>query len=211
MKAMPKARAGKVKKDKAAKKLLHASAVAAAAQPEIDVETRKIRLKALIKLGKERGYLTCAEINDHLPDDAVDAEQIESIISMFSDMGIKVFDEASAAEEMLMSDAPAATSDDEEEEAEQVLSTVDSEFGRTTDLVRIYLREMGSVDLLTREGEIEIAKRIEEGQKDMVQAISACPSAIAEILEMAEKVKRDEIRIDELVDGLIDPDAPSAK
>ena len=209
-KATPKARASKAR-NKAAEKLLHASAVAAAAQPEIDVETRKMRLKALIKLGKERGYLTYAEINDHLPDDVVDAEQIESIISTFSDMGIKVFDEAPAAEEMLMSDAPAATSDDEEveEEAEQALSTVDSEFGRTTDPVRMYMREMGSVDLLTREGEIEIAKRIEEGLKHMVQAISACPSTIAEILEMAEKVERDEVRIDELVDGLIDPDAPT--
>jgi RNA polymerase primary sigma factor len=181
----------------------------ASAPPEIDVETRKMRLKALIKLGKERGYLTYAEINDHLPDDVVDAEQIESIISTFSDMSIKVFDEAPAAEDLLMSDAPATTSDDEEveEEAEQALSTVDSEFGRTTDPVRMYMREMGSVELLTREGEIEIAKRIEEGLKHMVQAISACPSTIAEILEMAEKVEKDEIRIDELVDGLVDPNA----
>jgi RNA polymerase primary sigma factor len=176
---------------------------------EIDAESRKSRLKTLIKLGKERGYLTYAEINDHLPDDVVDAEQIESIISTFNDMGIKVFDEAPASEDILMSDTNAAVADDEavEEEAEQALSTVDSEFGRTTDPVRMYMREMGTVDLLTREGEIEIAKRIEEGLKHMVLAISACPTTIAEILDIVDKIERDELRIDELVDGLIDPNA----
>jgi RNA polymerase primary sigma factor len=184
--------------------------VAVDGQPsEADAESRKTRLKTLIKLGKERGYLTYAEINDHLPDDVVDAEQIESIISTFNDMGIKVFDEAPASEDLLMSDTNAAVADDEEveEEAEQALSTVDSEFGRTTDPVRMYMREMGTVELLTREGEIEIAKRIEEGLKHMVLAISACPTTIAEILEISDKVERDEIRIDELVDGLIDPNA----
>ncbi|MDR1351290.1 MAG: RNA polymerase sigma factor RpoD [Zoogloeaceae bacterium] len=192
------------------------NAVNGAAQPEIDVETRKRRLKDLIKLGKERGYLTHAEINDHLPDDVVDAEQIESIISTFSGMNIKVFDEAPAEEDLLLSDTPAATPGDDDDEDDEpmrvLLSTVDSEFGRTTDPVRMYMREMGSVELLTREGEIEIAKRIEEGLKHMVQAISACPSTIAEILEMVAKVEKDEIRIDELVDGLVDglvdPDAP---
>ena len=207
-KALQKVRAAKAK-EKAAEQTLDENA--SVETPAVDAETRKMRLKALIKLGKERSYLTYAEINDHLPDDVVDAEQIESIISTFSDMGIKVFDEAPAAEELLMSDAaPAATDDEEvEEEAEQALSTVDSEFGRTTDPVRMYMREMGSVELLTREGEIEIAKRIEEGLKHMVQAISACPSTIAEILDMADKVERDEIRIDELVDGLVDPNAAS--
>ena len=174
-----------------------------------DLETRRTRLKNLIGLGKERGYLTYAEINDHLPDDLVDAEQIESIISTFNDMGIQVFDEAPAAEEMLLNEAAPAPVDEEEveEEAEQALSTVDSEFGRTTDPVRMYMREMGSVELLTREGEIEIAKRIEDGLKHMIQAISACPTTIAEILELAEKVSREEMRVDELVDGLIDPNA----
>ncbi|MGB4674893.1 MAG: RNA polymerase sigma factor RpoD [Azovibrio sp.] len=207
-KALQKVRAAKAK-EKAAEQILDEST--RVETPEVDAETRKMRLKALIKLGKERGFLTYAEINDHLPDDVVDAEQIESIISTFSDMGIKVFDEAPAAEELLMSDATPAAADDEEaeEQAEQALSSVDSEFGRTTDPVRMYMREMGSVELLTREGEIEIAKRIEEGLKHMVQAISACPSTIAEILEMADKVERDEIRIDELVDGLVDPNAPS--
>ncbi len=176
----------------------------------IDEETRKTRLKTLIKLGKERGFLTYAEVNDHLPDDVVDAEQIESIISTFSDMGIQVYDEAPDAETLLMSETtPAVAADDAdvEEQAEQALSTVDSEFGRTTDPVRMYMREMGSVELLTREGEIEIAKRIEDGLKHMIQAISACPTTIAEILDCADKIARDEMRIDELIDGLIDPNA----
>lgn len=175
-----------------------------------DEETRKIRLKTLIKLGKERGFLTYAEVNDHLPDEVVDAEQIESIISTFNDMGIQVYDEAPDAETLLMSDnpAPAAADDaDVDEQAEQALSTVDSEFGRTTDPVRMYMREMGSVDLLTREGEIEIAKRIEDGLKHMILAISACPMTIAEILECADRIARDEMRIDELIDGLVDPNA----
>jgi RNA polymerase primary sigma factor len=179
----------------------------------VDDETRKMRLKTLIKLGKERGFLTYAEINDHLPDDVVDAEQIESIISTFNDMGIQVYDEAPDAETLLMSDAaPAAGADDAdvEEQAEQALSTVDSEFGRTTDPVRMYMREMGSVELLTREGEIEIAKRIEDGLKHMIQAISACPTTIAEILSCADKIACDEMRIDELIDGLIDPEVDNS-
>jgi RNA polymerase primary sigma factor len=177
-------------------------------KPE-DVEARRTRLKNLIKLGKERGFLTYSEINDHLPDDLVDAEQIESIITTFSDMGIQVYDAAPDAETLLISEnAPAVVPDeDAEEEAEAALSTVDPEFGRTTDPVRMYMREMGSVELLTREGEIEIAKRIEDGLKHMIQAISACPTTIAEILALAGKVARDEMRVDELVDGLVDPNA----
>jgi len=180
----------------------------AEARPE-DAEARRTRLKNLIKLGKERGFLTYAEINDHLPDDMVDAEQIESIISTFNDMGIQVYDEAPDADTLLISEsAPAGVPDeDAEEEAEAALSTVDPEFGRTTDPVRMYMREMGSVELLTREGEIEIAKRIEDGLKHMIQAISACPTTIAEILDLSGRVTRDEMRIDELVDGLIDPNA----
>ncbi|MFN4342694.1 MAG: RNA polymerase sigma factor RpoD [Azonexus sp.] len=206
-KEAPKARASKAK-EKAAEKALLQGQMAETPEP-LDAEARKMRLKALIKLGKERGYLTYAEINDHLPDDVVDAESIEAIISTFSEMSIQVFDEAPAAEDLLMSDTAAAAADDEEVEAqaEQALSTVDSEFGRTTDPVRMYMREMGSVELLTREGEIEIAKRIEEGLKHMIQAISACPTTIADILDMAAKVESDEMRIDELVDGLIDPNA----
>jgi len=167
----------------------------------------RARLKMLIVLGKERGYLTYAEINDHLPDDVQDSEQIDSIIGMINDMGIQVYEEAPDAEVLLMSDAPPAVADeDAAEEAEQALATVDSEFGRTTDPVRMYMREMGTVDLLTREGEIEIAKRIEDGLKHMVQAIAVCPTTITELLALIEKVEKDELSVDELVDGLIDAD-----
>jgi RNA polymerase primary sigma factor len=167
----------------------------------------RTRLKLLIVLGKERGYLTYAEINDHLPDDVQDSEQIDGIIGMINDMGIQVYEEAPDAEVLLMSDAPAAVADEDAvEEAEQALATVDSEFGRTTDPVRMYMREMGTVDLLTREGEIEIAKRIEDGLKHMVQAIAACPTTIAQLLAMVDKVEADELSVDDLVDGLIDSD-----
>src|SRR5712672_2742438 len=177
----------------------------AEARPE-DAEARRTRLKNLIKLGKERGFLTYAEINDHLPDDMVDAEQIEAIISTFNDMGIQVYDEAPDADTLLISEtAPAGVPDeDAEEEAEAALSTVDPEFGRTTDPVRMYMREMGSVELLTREGEIEIAKRIEDGLKHMIMAISACPMTVAQILELAGRIEKDELKIDDLVDGLMD-------
>ena len=178
--------------------------------PKEDAETRRTRLKNLIKLGKDRGFLTYAEIHDHLPDDLVDAEQIEAIISTFGDMGIQVYDQAPDQEQLLITaDAPvvAPTDDDVEEQAEAALSTVDSEFGRTTDPVRMYMREMGSVDLLTREREIEIAKRIEEGLRHMIQAISACPTTVQDILDLADKVEKEEMRIDEVVDGLIDPNA----
>ncbi|GAA5234259.1 RNA polymerase sigma factor RpoD [Verticiella sediminum] len=173
-----------------------------------EYEARRNRLKLLIKLGKDRGYLTYGEINDHLPDDLVDAEAIDGIISTFNDMGISVYDQAPDADTLLMSDsAPVASSDDDaEEEADAALSTVDSDFGRTTDPVRMYMREMGSVELLTREGEIEIAKRIEDGLKHMVMAISACPTTIAEILSHVERVKAGDAQIDEVVDGLVDPE-----
>jgi RNA polymerase primary sigma factor len=169
-----------------------------------DIEARRTRLKALISLGKERGYLTYAEINDHLPE-MLEVEQIEGIVSMINDMGITVCDEAPDTESMIMSEStPAVTDEVAVEEAEAALSTVDSEFGRTTDPVRMYMREMGTVELLTREDEIEIAKRIEDGLKHMIQAISACPATIAEILALAAKVARDELRIDEVIDGFID-------
>ncbi|HEY9101882.1 RNA polymerase sigma factor RpoD [Chitinimonas sp.] len=179
------------------------------AEPRLDSEARKARFKNLIVLGKERGYLTYAEINDHLPEDMLDAEQIEGVISMITNMGIQVYDEAPDAESLLMSDsAPAAVADDDvAEEAEAALSTVDSDFGRTTDPVRMYMREMGTVELLTREGEIEIAKRIEDGLKHMIQAITACPTTISHIIGMVDKALADEIRIDEVVDDFIDPNA----
>ncbi len=178
---------------------------------EEDLEARRNKLKALIKLGKERGFLTYAEINDHLPESLVDAEAIDQVVSTFGDMGIQIFDQAPDAETLLMNpNAPAATTDDDaEEEAEAALSTVDAEFGRTTDPVRMYMREMGSVELLTREGEIEIAKRIEDGLKHMVMAISACPTTIAEILVHGDKIRSAELSIDEVVDGLVDDSEPA--
>ncbi|MBB3220812.1 RNA polymerase primary sigma factor [Massilia umbonata] len=180
---------------------------------EEELERRRQKLKTLIKFGKERGFLTYAEINDHLPDNIVDPEAIEGIIGTFNDMGIAVYEHAPDAETLLLSDNVATvTSDDEAEAAaEAALSTVDSDFGRTTDPVRMYMREMGSVELLTREGEIEIAKRIEDGLKDMIQAISACPVTIAEIIATSDRIRHDEIKIDEIVDGLVDEneDAPA--
>ena len=198
------------KSDKTLEKERLKLAAEAALDPEavaLDAEARRSRLKTLIILGKERGYLTYAEINDHLPDDVQNSEQIDGIIGMINDMGIQVYEEAPDAEVLLMSDAPApVTDEDAVEEAEAALATVDSDFGRTTDPVRMYMREMGTVDLLTREGEIEIAKRIEDGLKHMVQAIAACPTTITQLLKMVEQVEKDEISVDDLVDGLIDSD-----
>jgi RNA polymerase primary sigma factor len=179
---------------------------------EEELEQRRQKLKTLIKLGKDRGFLTYSEINDHLPENIVDPEAIEGIIGTFNDMGIAVYEHAPDAETLLLSDnvATVASDDDADAAAEAALSTVDSDFGRTTDPVRMYMREMGSVELLTREGEIEIAKRIEEGLKDMIQAISACPTTIAEILAAADKIEKDESKVDEIVDGLVDLNAPEA-
>jgi RNA polymerase primary sigma factor len=178
----------------------------------VEAEARRTQLKNLIILGKERGFLTYAEINDHLPDEVLDADQIEGVIGMINDMGIQVYDEAPDAETLLMQGAaPAVADEDVVAEAEQALTTVDSEFGRTTDPVRMYMREMGSVDLLTREGEIEIAKRIEEGLRHMVQAISSCPLTIQQVLDMAALIEKDEMRIDELIDGFVEVEiAPAA-
>ena len=173
---------------------------------EAELEKRRTQLRNLINMGKERGYLTHAEINDHLPENIIDPEAIEGIIATFNDMGIAVYERAPEAEMMLLSDnAVTPTSEDEvEAAAATALSTVDSDFGRTTDPVRMYMREMGAVSLLTREGEIEIAKRIEEGLKDMVQAISACPTTISEIIALSHKIASDEMKIDEVVDGFVD-------
>jgi len=177
-----------------------------------ELEKRRQQLKNLINMGKERGYLTHAEINDHLPENIIDPEAIEGIIATFNDMGIAVYERAPEAEMMLLSDAVVTpTSEDEvEAAAATALSTVDSDFGRTTDPVRMYMREMGAVSLLTREGEIAIAKRIEDGLKDMVQAISACPVTISEIIALSHKIAADELKIDDVVDGLIDPNEGAA-
>ncbi|GGY56091.1 RNA polymerase sigma factor RpoD [Pseudoduganella albidiflava] len=177
-----------------------------------DLEKRRQQFKNLINMGKDRGFLTYAEINDQLPENIVDPEAIEGIIATFNDMGIAVYERAPDAEALLLSDnVPTATSDDEvEAAAATALSTVDSDFGRTTDPVRMYMREMGAVALLTREGEIEIAKRIEEGLRDMIQAISACPTTINEIVDLAAKIENDELKVDDVVDGFVDPDESSA-
>ncbi|HEY9986869.1 TPA: RNA polymerase sigma factor RpoD [Neisseria meningitidis] len=171
----------------------------------LTIEEQRVRLRQLIIMGKERGYITYSEINDALPDDMSDADQIDNIVSMISGLGIQVTEHAPDAEDILLSDNAAVTDDDAVEEAEAALSSADSEFGRTTDPVRMYMREMGQVDLLTREDEIIIAKKIENALKNMVQAISACPGSIAEILELIEKIRKDEIRVDEVVEAIIDP------
>ena len=207
LKAVDKARA---KDRKAKEKQFLKDAFAADSEAsEEELERRRQKLKTLIKLGKDRGFLTHSEINDHLPENIVDPEAIEGIIGTFNDMGIAVYEQAPDAEALLLSDnvATVANDDDADAAAEAALQTVDSDFGRTTDPVRMYMREMGSVELLTREGEIEIAKRIEGGLKDMIQAISVCPMTISEILAMADRISKDEAKIDEVVDGLVDPNA----
>ncbi|WP_423678799.1 RNA polymerase sigma factor RpoD [Undibacterium sp. WLHG33] len=179
---------------------------------EEQLEHYRKQLTKLIRLGKDRSYLTHAEINDHLPEEVADPEMIQDVISTLNDMGIAVYDKAPDAEMMLLTDnVTIVVSDDEAESvAAAALATVDSDFGRTTDPVRMYMREMGGVELLTRTGEIEIAKRIEDGLKDMVQAISACPGTIKEILQIADKIEKDEVRIDDIIDGLISPEENEA-
>ena len=163
-------------------------------------------LKNLIAKGKEQGYLTYAEVNDHLPDSIVDPEQIEDIISMINDMGIVVHEQAPDEESLLMSET-AAADEDVAEEAAAALASVDSEFGRTTDPVRMYMREMGTVNLLTREGEIKIAKRIEEGLAEVLLAIGHYPRSIEQLLLLYAKVENEEMRLTDLITGFIDPDA----
>ncbi|MEN9384585.1 MAG: polymerase sigma factor RpoD [Pseudomonadota bacterium] len=173
---------------------------------EEEAKMRRERLKTLIKLGKTRGYLTHGEINDHLPDKLVEQETLEVVVSLLNDMGVAVYEQTPDAETLLLSNTgpTAATEEEAEEEAEAALSTVDSEFGRTTDPVRMYMREMGTVELLTREGEIEIAKRIEGGLNEMMAAISESPATINEILAMAEEIRSGAAVISTIVDGFAD-------
>ena len=167
------------------------------------------QLKALIARGKEQGYLTYAEVNDHLPNDIVDPEQIEEIVNMINDMGIAVHEKAPDPETLLMSEN-AGSSDDEDaaEEAEAALASVDAEFGRTTDPVRMYMREMGTVELLTRQGEIDIAKRIEDGLNQVKYHMAHFPPTIERLLEVSEAVGAGETRMQDFVVGFIDPNAP---
>ena len=175
---------------------------------EEEVAKRRQELKTLIKMGKTRGFLTHQEINDHLPEKLVDNEILEAIVSMLNDMGIAVYEQAPDAATLLIAGGgtTTATEEEAEEAAEAALSTVDSEFGRTTDPVRMYMREMGTVELLTREGEIEIAKRIEGGLQAMMLAISASPTTIAEILVYADRIAAAEMTISEVVDGFVSED-----
>ncbi|OOG47413.1 RNA polymerase sigma factor RpoD [Polaromonas sp. A23] len=174
---------------------------------EEDMAKRRARLKALIKLGKTRGYLTHGEISDHLPDKLIDAETLDAVIVTLNDLGVAVYEQTPDAETLLITaNAPAGSTEEEAEEAaEAALSTVDSEFGRTTDPVRMYMREMGTVELLTREGEIEIAKRIEGGLMKMMEAISESPATIAEILRLGEDIREGKIVISTVVDGFSNP------
>ncbi|MCH8278796.1 MAG: sigma-70 family RNA polymerase sigma factor, partial [Proteobacteria bacterium] len=165
------------------------------------------QLKELIARGKEQGYLTYAEVNDHLPNDIVDPDQIEDIVNMINDMGIAVHEKAPDAESLILTDAT-ATDDDGAEEAEAALASVDAEFGRTTDPVRMYMREMGTVELLTRQGEIEIAKRIEDGLNQVKYHMVHFPPTDEALLEVAGRVLGGETRMQDFVVGFIDPNAP---
>ncbi len=166
------------------------------------------QLKNLIARGKEQGYLTYTEVNDHLPNDIVDPEQIEDIVNMINDMGITVYEKAPDAESILLSDAAVSNDDDAAEEAEAALASVDAEFGRTTDPVRMYMREMGTVELLTRQGEIEIAKRIEEGLNQVKWQMAHFPPTIDLLLSVSDAVVAGETRMQDFVVGFIDPNAP---
>jgi len=173
----------------------------------MDTQAQQLELKRLIIKGKEQGFLTFPEINDHLPGDMNDTDQIETVVNMINDMGIEVFDKAPDPDSLLLK---TANPDDEEvvEEAEAVLTTaVESEFGRTTDPVRMYMREMGTVDLLSRQDEIDIAKRIEDGIRQSVEAIASSPIVIAQLLELADKVDNGSMKLTDLLIGFIDPNA----
>ena len=165
----------------------------------------KSRLKELITKGKEQGYLTFAQVNDHLPQDIIDSDQVEDIVSMINDMGIQVFENAPDQDTLMMSEGN--TDEDAAEAAAQALATVESEIGRTTDPVRMYMREMGTVELLTRKGEIVIAKRIEEGIREVQRSVSEYPPAINFLLDMWDNFEAEELRLTDIITGFLDPDA----
>ena len=203
----------KARERKAKEKALLKEFAAQQLGTEEQQELRRARLKTLIKMGMSKGYLTHGEMNDVMSDELSDADALETLISLLNDIGITVYEQAPDAETLILSDntEAAASEEEAEEKAEAALSTVDSEFGRTTDPVRMYMREMGTVDLLTREGEIVIAKKIEAGLKDMVMALAACPVTISEILSNVDKITAGEMEIDQFVDGLVDPNAEDIK
>ncbi|MEO8467467.1 MAG: RNA polymerase sigma factor RpoD, partial [Gammaproteobacteria bacterium] len=173
--------------------------------PPPQEDERQSQLKLLIAKGKEQGYLTYSEVNDHLPSEIVDPEQIEDIVNMINDMGITVYEKAPDAESLVLSDAAVSNDEDAADEAAAALATVDAEFGRTTDPVRMYMREMGTVELLTREGEIRIAKRIEEGLDQVRSALAAFPPTGALIFDTYDQILRGETRLQDLITGFIDP------
>ncbi|OEE79842.1 RNA polymerase sigma factor RpoD [Vibrio genomosp. F6] len=163
------------------------------------------QLKLLVIKGKEQGYLTYAEVNDHLPEEIVDSEQVEDIIQMINDMGIKVVETAPDADDLALNDDESVTDEDAAEAAAAALSSVESEIGRTTDPVRMYMREMGTVELLTREGEIDIAKRIEDGIYQVQSSVAEYPGTIPYILEQFDKVLAEELRLTDIISGFVDP------
>ena len=178
----------------------------------VDNESQRSELKRLIARGKEQGYLTYGEINDHLPEEVFDPEQMENVISMINDMGIDVFEEAPDGDTLLDAEGNVGVAAQEAEEAaEEALAVVEADIGRTSDPVRMYMREMGTVELLTREGEIEIARRIEDGLMQVLRAVSTCPTTISLLLDAADRVERGEMRLDEVVDAFIDPNALEAE
>ena len=176
-------------------------------QDIMNLDDQQSRLKLLIAKGKEQGYLTYAEVNDHLPEGIVDTEQIEDIVSMINDMGITVHEVAPDADDLLMMETEVNTDEDAAEEAAAALATLDAEFGRTTDPVRMYMREMGTVDLLTREGEIRIARRIEEGLKEVIASLARYPRVVAHVLVMLDAIVGGRSRLNDVIVGFGDRDA----
>ena len=170
-------------------------------------QDKQSQLKLLIEKGKEQGFLTYAEVNDHLPEDIVDPQQIEDIIAMINDMGILVHEVAPDSDSLVLASTKDSADEDAAEEAAATLVTVDSEFGRTTDPVRMYMREMGTVELLTREGEIVIAKRIEDGLKQVLVALASYPESTATLLRGFERVEEGDMRLTDLISGFVDPNA----
>ena len=176
-------------------------------------QTSQSRIKDLIARGKEQGYLTYAEVNDHLPEDISEADQVEDIIQMINDMGIKVFETAPDSETILMEEGDTSADEIAAAEAAAALANVESDLGRTTDPVRMYMREMGTVELLTREGEIAIAKRIEEGTRDLLHALAAYPMSVAKILDTYARVQNEDLKLEDMLIGYLNPtdDVPEAK
>jgi RNA polymerase primary sigma factor len=193
---------------KAAKKEKEAASIKEGSKVATVVSKQAQQLKDLIAKGKEKGFLTYSEVNDHLPNEIVDPEQIEDIVNMINDMGISVFEKAPDTETMMLNDEVVSSDDDAAEEAEEALASVDAEFGRTTDPVRMYMREMGTVELLTREGEIEIAKRIEEGLNQVKMEAIKYPPALKKLIEVYTAVQNGDTRMQDFLVDFIDPNAP---